>query len=155
ATEPNSRTRNHGAKSRYRLVFSVKRPPGLANMLLIGLFVVQLLDPLGKIGTIKGTSDPVVGIRVIPIRGVRHVPGGKNRTAILNRNTDDFRIAALHLDFIGNRAHKQTMRRRTDRAGNTTNLRGFWIENAGHGLFNIAVVPFVADDAADRGRRSA
>src|SRR5262249_23238558 len=51
--EPDRTTRNHRAKSRRRVILSIERLPGLAEVARIHLFFVQLLNPGGKIGAVE------------------------------------------------------------------------------------------------------
>ena len=113
------------------------------------LRAVEVLNPSRQVGEIVCAAHEVAAFRVEPVGAVRHVAGGQNGGAVLERNADYPRFAAVrHLQFVPHRADHQPVRGRA-LPGASQQFR-LAVADAGDVLVLPEIEPVVADNAAHR-----
>ncbi len=120
-----------------------------------GMRVVKFTRPRRQFAEVIGAADEAASLVVEPECRVGHVARGQNRAAILHRDPDHTRFAAIgDLQLIAHRAYQQPVRRGPAFTRTAQNLHCF-IRNAGDRFARLTIEPVVADDAADRWRGAA
>ena len=120
-------------------------------------FLVELLHPRMGRGPVVRAGDEGAGLGVQPVGGVGAMADRQNRRPVLERQAEDLWRALgrqMAAAFFISSPSVVTSSRRGERPGPRPRPAAFRVRDAGHAGTERAVVPVVADDAAQRRRRA-
>ncbi len=128
--------------------FSVAVFPILVQVLFRPLAVVKILRPFRKLRAIVGGGDPGAGFLIDPVGAVAGEASRKNGSAILQRHSEDSRLAlSSQFQFVAQSVREQVVGRSAGPGAADANQFGRLVLDRTHSTFLLRVPPFVGHDA--------